>query len=167
MDEIDMNWIDYTILGIIFFSSLISVSRGFVREALSLLIWFGAFFIARSFYPLLALHLHFQDETIRNAASIAILFVSTLVVGAAVNNVMGHLVSRTGLSGTDRVLGIVFGAVRGILIVSAIVFFLDAFTQFSDSSVWRQSELIPQLGIVIKWFFAYISQNSSLLPQFV
>ncbi len=161
-----MNWIDYAISGVVLLSSLISVSRGFVKEALSLLIWFGAFFIARSFYPLLAENLHFQDEMIRNAASIAILFVSTLIVGAAVNNAVGHLVSRTGLSGTDRILGVVFGAVRGVLIVSAVVFFLDAFTQFSDSNAWKQSELIPQLGIVIKWFFAYISQNSSLVPQF-
>ena len=58
-----MNWIDFAILGIILLSTLVSLIRGFVKEAISLSVWIAAFFIAKHFYPYLAVYLtNFQDE---------------------------------------------------------------------------------------------------------
>ena len=48
--NIDMVWFDYAILAVISISTLISLVRGFVREALSLVVWAGAFFVASQFY---------------------------------------------------------------------------------------------------------------------
>jgi membrane protein required for colicin V production len=161
-----MNWVDYVIIGLIAFSALISLIRGFIREALSLITWACAFFVASHYYMYLAVYFtRFADELVRNGIAIALLFVATLIVGAIVNYVIGSLVERTGLSGTDRVLGVCFGALRGILIVAAILFFLDTFTGFAQSADWRQSQLVPQFSGIIRWFFNYLASTSSFLPR--
>jgi membrane protein required for colicin V production len=163
-----MNWFDFTILGIIVFSAIISVVRGFVKEAISLVIWLAAFFIASQFYLNLAQYLTQIDDTlIRNGVAIAILFIGTLITGALINYVISQLVKATGLSGTDRVLGAVFGALRGVLIVSAALFFLDTFTPSASSLWWTQSVLVPEFTFIIEWFFEYVKEGSSFLSDTV
>jgi membrane protein required for colicin V production len=160
-----MNWVDLTILGVIAISALVSLIRGFVREALSLVSWVVAFFVASRFYkdvsPLLEGHL--QDPFLRDGAAILLLFVLTLIVGSLINYLIGILVDKSGLTGTDRVLGMVFGGLRGVLVVAAILFVLDSFTGLNSSAGWQQSILIPEFKVVIAWFFEYLKQSSTLL----
>ena len=159
-----MNWIDFVILGVIGFSAMISVVRGFVKEALSLVIWFGAFFIASQYYEKLAVYFSkIEDDMFRKGAAIAALFVATLIVGAVVNYVIAQLVQKTGLSGTDRVLGVVFGTLRGVLIVAACLFFVDAFTTLPNSGWWEKSVLIPEFSRIIAPFFEHLRNTSSFL----
>ncbi len=159
-----MNWIDFVILGVIGFSALISLIRGFAKEAMSLVIWLGAFFISSHYYAKLAVYFtNFEDDMYRNGAAIVALFVATLIVGAVISYVISQLVQKTGLSGTDRILGIVFGGLRGVLIVSAVLFFMDAFTDFSKADWWQQSQLIPQFKVIIKPFLEHLQATSSFM----
>jgi len=161
-----MNWLDIVILSVIGLSALISLVRGFAKEALSLIIWCGAFFIASQYYAKLAVYFtNIEDDMFRNGAAIAALFVATLVVGAIVNYVISQLVQKTGLSGTDRILGVVFGALRGVLIVAAVLFFMDAFTTLSSSEWWRESQLVPEFSRVIAPLFEHLQATSSFLSD--
>ena len=161
-----MNWVDITIIGIIAFSASVSIIRGFIREALSLVSWVLAFFIAGHFYTYITQYLtYFENDMIRIAVAITILFFATLLVCSVVSYVIGQLVQKTGLSGTDRVLGICFGVLRGILVVAALLFLVDTFTSLSKSPYWTESQLIPHFHFIIRWFFDYIQNSSSFLVQ--
>ena len=159
-----MNWVDFSILGIIVVSALISLMRGFVKEAISLVVWFGALFIASEFHADLAVYFtQIEDPTLRNGAAIVVLFIVTLVLGGLFNHIVGQLVQASGLSGTDRALGAIFGVLRGGLIVSALLFFMDTFTDAASSGWWAQSLLIPEFGVIIEWFFTFVKDGSSFL----
>ncbi len=162
-----MNWVDLTILGVIAVSALVSLVRGFVREALSLVSWVAAFFVASTFYkdvsPLLSEYL--QDPFLRDGGAILLLFILTLIIGSLINFIFGVLVDKTGLTGTDRVLGMVFGALRGVLVVAAVLFVLDAFTTLNSTAAWQQSILLPEFKVVITWFFEYLKQSSTLIQS--
>ena len=161
-----MNWVDITIIGIIAFSASVSIIRGFIREALSLVSWVLAFFIAGHFYTYITQYLtYFENDMIRIAVAITILFFATLLVCSVVSYVIGQLVQKTGLSGTDRVLGVCFGVLRGILVVAALLFLVDTFTSLSKSPYWTESQLIPHFHFIIRWFFDYIQNSSSFLVQ--
>lgn len=162
--------IDIIIIGLIAFSILVSLWRGFVSEVLSLAGWVIAFFVASSFYPYLSGYLtqvnsvYLQNsEYLRNGIAAAVLFIITLIVCGIINALLSKIIDTTGLSTTDRVLGGAFGALRGILIVAAALFFLDTFTSASQTELWKESQLIPHFDFIVKWFFEQLQANSSFL----
>ncbi|TEA26767.1 colicin V production protein [Candidatus Schmidhempelia bombi str. Bimp] len=159
-----LNEIDFAIIGIILFSLIVSIIRGFVREVLSLTSWFCAFYVTSHFYSYITRYLtYFNDPFVRRAAAIAILFLLTLIICSFISYMISLLVLKTGLSGTDRVLGSCFGVARGILIVAAILFFTDTFTSMSKSQLWKQSVLIPHFNYIIRWFFDFLQNSSAFL----
>ena len=157
-----MSWLDLVILGIIALSALISLIRGFVKESISLITWIAAGVLAfRYFSPMADLLQPFVEApTIRNVAGFAILFVSTLVVGAIINFIMSQLVSRTGLSGTDKALGVAFGGARGVLIVTMIVL-LASLTPMPEASWWQDSATVGYFQRLAEWVKGIIPADAA------
>ncbi|PCK89930.1 colicin V production CvpA [Pseudomonas viridiflava] len=144
--------VDWAILGIVAISALISLKRGFVKEALSLTTWIIAGVVAWMFGAGLSQYLvnYIETPSARVIASCTILFVATLLVGAMVNFLIGELIRVTGLSGTDRFLGMVFGAARGGLLIVVAVGLLSLGPVQQDQW-WQQSRLVPQFLMVADW----------------
>jgi membrane protein required for colicin V production len=144
---------DWAIVGILAISALISLVRGFVKEAMSLVIWLTAFAVAMNFKePVADLLINFISlASLRQLAAWGLLFVGTLLLGAMVNFLLGKLVSSTGLSGTDRMLGLIFGVFRGLLIVLALVIILPKALPVEQDSWWQASALIPVFQSFADW----------------
>lgn len=155
-----MIWVDWVILAIIGVSALISLLRGFVREALSLAGWIAAFFIAKMFYePLSELLVdHIETNSIRLGVSWLAIFVAILIIAGIINYAVGRMVDAAGMSGTDRFLGMFFGALRGVLIVALMVLGLKQFTPVPKDKWWGESSLIPHMEVVAAWFYEKLGQ---------
>lgn len=151
------SWLDYGIIGIILLSAFISLIRGFVREALSLMSWIAAFWVAITFNSELAAQLNnmISMPEVRTAASFGILFVATLITGGIINFVLGSLMQRAGLSGTDRMLGMLFGIGRGILLV-ALLLLLVSLTALPKQTAWQQSQLISYFAPLESWMAQFM-----------
>lgn len=144
-----INWADCAILGIIAVSSLVSVLRGFVREALSLVGWILGFWAALSFSGPVAVLLvdAIGAPAVRQAVAFFALLVATLMLTALANLMAARLVVSTGLTGTDRTLGIVFGMARGTVIVAVLVM-LAGLTALPHDPWWRESVLIKRFEVL-------------------
>jgi membrane protein required for colicin V production len=138
-----MTVVDVVVIFVIFLSALFSLIRGFVKEAISLATWIIAIWLAATFAPKLAAALpsSIESEAVRQAIGFGVLFVLTLIVGTIVNTLINQVVKKTGLSGADRVFGVIFGVLRGGLII--IVFVVIAgMTPLPEYEWWQSSTLL-------------------------
>jgi len=144
--------VDYAILGILLISSFISLVRGFVKEALSLVGWIVAFWVSLSFaVPLSKLFESSSDDpTLRLIIAFVALFVLSLIVSSVINFFASRLVQRTGLTGTDRFLGVIFGFLRGALLVSVLVL-LTGLTTLPKEDWWDDSFLLFRFQAIAMW----------------
>ena len=136
-----MSTLDLLIWGLITASAVIGMTRGFVKEATSLGAWIGAVAAAMFFGPVLATT--FPDSWAESPLGLniayGIMFTIAVVVGLNLQLLLTRLVSSSGLTGTDRFLGIIFGGFRGAVVVTVLLMGLQTFV--SDASWWEQSEL--------------------------
>ena len=135
-----MNWADNVIVIILGLSAVISIWRGFMREMLSLLGWVASFFVALTFNGVVADALSGQIESLsfRRASAYLILFVMTLMVVGGVNVLISKFILKTGLTGADRMLGILFGLARGLAVVTVLIFGA-ALTAIPEDAWWQES----------------------------
>ena len=157
-----MTWAGYVILGVIGLSVLVGAIRGFIKEVFSLLVWAAAFIVAWKFSGDLA---GLMEEVInlpsaRTAMAFTGLFVLVLLVGGLINYLLGKLVESTGLSGTDRLLGGIFGAARGLVLVVAALL-VAGFTPIPADPWWKESPTIERMMPLVDWSASYLPDNVS------
>jgi len=152
-----MIWIDYAIVGLILISSIIGLFRGFIREAFSLVIWVLAIWVGLTFSREFSGFLEglISYPSARIATAFAVLFFVTLILGAVISYLLGELVKRTGLTGSDRFAGMIFGIARGFIVV-AIIIMLAGLTPLPEDSWWKESILIPPFQSLAVWLHDHI-----------
>ena len=152
--------LDFIILGIIAFSGIISIFRGFVREALSIITWILAFWVAWHFGQELSLLLtpYIRNAMLRYPAAFIGLFVLTMILGGLLNYLLAQLVDKSGLSGTDRVLGLLFGLLRGILIIG-IMLLIMRLTPAPKQEWWTESRLVPVFMPLEAWLQSFLPKD--------
>lgn len=155
-----MSWVDLVIIGVVLISVFISLVRGFVREALSLVGWVIAFWVSLTFATRFAQYLSnsIQDPTFRLIVAFAVLFVLTLLVSIVANFFASQLVKRTGLTNIDRFVGVIFGFLRGVLLVSVLVL-LGGLTSFPKMNWWEGSLLMPGFETIALWLADFLPSD--------
>ncbi len=153
-------------MAVLVFSTLISIVRGFVREALSLVTLVAAMIISKVFGPQLSTLLTdlIEVAAIRYVAAYLGLFFATLIVGGLINSLVVKVVSWAGLSGMDKMLGMLFGFARGALIVVVIVAVL-ARIGMTEDIWWQQSLLIPRFVEIGDWLQMIDWENANEMLQ--
>lgn len=163
-----MHWVDLVIIGIVVLSALISFMRGFVREVMSLLVWVAAVAIGYKFYPvavpLVEEYASFlaKDASLMNFAAGALIFLAALIVLGIISYLISNVLLRKPLGIGDRVLALVPGVGRGVLLVGilgVIVSVLGIDERPKDhppeASYWsEEAQFWPQTAELSDWLMS-------------
>ncbi len=139
-----MNVTDYLVIAAVAVSAIIGAMRGFLREAVALVTWLLALFIAWHFSDLVEPHLGglLAGSYVKPWAARVIIVVLILLLGAAIGALVAHFVRLSIFSGMDRFLGLVFGLLRGVVLLGVFVI-LGQLLRLDDEKWWTRSLLIP------------------------
>lgn len=136
--------VDYILLGAFAVSLGIGFFRGFVREALSLANWALALWLAWRYSGLLdPLLASVSSPAVQLWLGRVVMFFGALLAGALLSHAVAALVRRTGLTGVDRSMGMVFGAARGLLVVGVLVIAFQAL-EMDREPWWQDSVIVPR-----------------------
>lgn len=140
-----MNALDLLVLGVMAVSSIMGLMRGLVREVFSLGAWVLAFVFAKSLAPFVAPMVPWvESEALRHFAAIVLVFVVILVAASLSGSLLSGMVKWIGLAFYDRFMGLVFGALRGGVIVLFLTL-LAGLTALPQTRLWQDALIHEQL----------------------
>ena len=140
-----MTPVDYILVAIVAVSMLFGAIRGFLRESVALLGWLIGLWLAWRYAPWLQPYLGgaLTDTELQVWVARLLILLAAVLSAWLIGSLLGYLVQRSGLTvGLDRILGSVFGLVRGAVIVGFAVMLAEA-AQMNDEPWWKSSRLIP------------------------
>lgn len=156
-----MTKFDYAIIAIISISVLLGLWRGFIKEILSILIWAIAFGVAIWFAPDMMRYCQnlSSNHDMQATAAFLILFFLALVGGMLLHLLLMTIVDQTDFSIMNRILGGLFGLVRGC-IFALIVVMLLSFTSLKDTDGWKKATLLPTFEAASTWIQDFLINNA-------
>jgi len=152
-----MNAADYLIVGVLLASMLLGMLRGFVREAVGLLAWLGGLWLAWRYAPQLEPLLGGMvgQPPVSLWTARALILLGVLVIGWLIAGVLGYFLRHSALSVlVDRVLGPVFGTVRGAVVIAVFVM-LGEFVELNRVDWWKRSQLLPYASELAGWIQSF------------
>lgn len=150
-------WVDCAILTVIGLSIITGLFRGLVKELIALCVWALAIWLAFHYSQVLEpwFEPYCKDKTVLKAVCMIAILIGTLIVGGIFNAILGFVMRKSGLSGTDRVLGMGFGFVRGVCIV-ALILVVVKLTSLPYESYRKDSVLYAKFDPLVDWISAFI-----------
>ncbi len=154
-----MTLFDWLVIIIVGLSSLLGLMRGAIREVLALLGWVMAFFVAREFGVAFSSMLKnlMANDSLRLLLSFAILFVVTLIIMALLRMALAELVKKIGLGSADKMLGLLIGVARGLVIMLVLVL-AAGMTALPQQPGWKNA-------FTSRWFEIMAENVKPWLPE--
>ncbi|WP_176256813.1 CvpA family protein [Derxia lacustris] len=147
-----MTSIDWLIVGALGLSLAVALWRGLVREVFSLVGWIAAVIAVFFWAPLMAAALPADwNPGARMMAGGLIVFLGVMISSSLLGRLLAGALRAAGLGVVDRLLGAVFGLLRGLLAVALLIFVLGH-TPVVQSAAWTGSLLLPYVVAVLGWF---------------
>ena len=155
-----MNPFDILIIVILGYSLVRGLFRGLVKELASIIGVLGGFYAAYTYYNLLADLLAglIHDTSYLNILSFLIIFCGVLIIVGVLGVIIKYLLNIAFLGWVDRIGGVVFGVLKGVLIVSILFITLTAFLPKGTAFI-KNSELAPHVSWISEKMANVISKE--------
>ena len=168
MEALGLNLADWFILIVLIASGIISFARGFTKEFLSLFLWLAAFIAAISLEYLATPKINefIGNEEISKIISYIVVFVIFIFIGGMAIKFISKLIKWSGASGFDRFLGVVFGLIRGLIVLFVIFLILPSSLKTTDLiSNSKITPIIQQYAPEIEAYFRELIDNRNVVEE--
>jgi membrane protein required for colicin V production len=151
---------DVLILLVLLGSTVIGLLRGFLREAVSLAFWIAAIWAAWEFGPTVEPHLGglLADPKIAPWVGRLVILVLVLLIGWVVGMLLSYFTRSMGLGPLDRAIGLLFGILRGMVLVGLMIIGGELL-HLNQETWWQRSKLVPYGETVADWLRAMVGER--------
>jgi membrane protein required for colicin V production len=151
---------DVLIIVILLGSTLIGLLRGFVREAVSVVFWVVAIWAAWKFGPVVEPHLGglLADPTVAPWVGRLVILILVLLIGWVAGMLLSYFTRSVGLGPLDRVIGLLFGIVRGMVLVGLVIIGGELL-HLNHEEWWNRSKLVPYGETAGDWLRAMVGEK--------
>jgi len=151
---------DVLLLLVLLGSTLIGLLRGFIREAVSLAFWILAIWASWKLGPLVEPHLGglMADPRVAPWVGRLVVLVLVLLLGWMVGMLSSYFTRGTGLGPLDRVIGLLFGVIRGLVLMGLMIIGGELL-HLNQEEWWNRSKLVPYGETVGDWLRAMVGER--------
>jgi membrane protein required for colicin V production len=168
MEALGLNIADWFILIVLIASGIISFARGFTKEFLSLFLWLAAFIAAISLEYLATPKINefIGNAEISKIISYIVVFVIFIFIGGMIIKFISKLIKWSGASGFDRFLGVVFGLMRGSIVLFVIFLLLPSGIKTTDLiNNSKITPIIQKYAPEIEAYFRELIDNRNVVEE--